>query len=181
VTAARGRQTVGGIERKMKLAAHLYLDQLGLPYERRAFPAATEKGAANVARALGFRERQMVKTLIFEVDTGERVLVMLGGDQSAISGHLKKAIGSRDIRMASPEAVKATTGYEIGSIPPFHWQPDGFRSFIDESLMSESVLGVGAGLWGEEILILPENLVRASRAQVVNLTDKTRPVFPETE
>ena len=165
----------------MKLAAHLYLDQLGLPYERRAFPAMTEKGAANVARALGFRERQMVKTLIFEVDTGERVLVMLGGDQSAISGHLKKAIGSRNIRMASPEAVKTTTGYEIGSIPPFHWQPDVFRSFLDESLMSEPVLGVGAGQWGEEILISPENLVRASRTQVVNLTDKTRPVFPETE
>jgi len=164
----------------MELSAHLYLDQLGLPYERCTFPAATEKGAANVARVLGFREHQMVKTLIFQVDTGERVLVMLGGDQSAISGHLKKAIGSRNIRMASPQAVIATTGYEIGSIPPFHWQPDGFRSFLDESLMSEPVLGVGAGQWGEEILISPENLKRASRAQVVNLTDKDRPVLPET-
>jgi Cys-tRNA(Pro)/Cys-tRNA(Cys) deacylase len=162
----------------MKLSAHLYLDQLGLPYERRTFSATTEKGAANVARVLGFREHQMVKTLIFQVDTGERALVMLGGDQSAISGHLKKVLGSRDIRMASPEAVIATTGYEIGSIPPFHWQPDGFRSFLDESLMSEPVLGVGAGQWGEEILISPENLVRASRAQVVNLTDKNRPVLP---
>jgi Cys-tRNA(Pro)/Cys-tRNA(Cys) deacylase len=164
----------------MDLAAHSYLNQLGISYERRTFPAATEKGAANVARVLGFREHQMVKTLIFEVDTGERVLVMLGGDQSAISGHLKKAIGSRNIRMASPQAVIATTGYEIGSIPPFHWQPDGFRSFLDESLMSEPVLGVGAGQWGEEILISPENLRRASRAQVVNLTDKNRPVSPET-
>jgi Cys-tRNA(Pro)/Cys-tRNA(Cys) deacylase len=163
----------------MKLAAHLYLDQLGLPYERRTFPAATERGAANVARALGFREHQMVKTLIFQTDGGERVLVLLGGDQSAISGHLKKAIGSRNIHMASLEAVKATTGYEIGSIPPFHWQPDGFRSFMDESLMSEPVLGVGAGLWGEEILIAPAHLVQASRAQVVNLTNKDRPVLPE--
>ena len=165
----------------MQLPAHTYLDQLGIPYERRTFPATIEKGAASVARTLGFREHQMVKTLIFETDREERVLVMLGGDQSAISGHLKKALGSRNIRMASPEVVQATTGYEIGSIPPFHWQPDGFRSFLDESLMSEPVLGVGAGQWGEEILISPENLVRASRAQVVNLTDKNRPVLPETE
>ena len=89
----------------------------------------------------------------------------------------KKA--QQNIRMASPEAVKATTGYEIGSIPPFHWQPDGFRSFMDESLIGEPVLGVGAGLWGEEILIAPEHLVQASRAQVVNLTDKNRPALPE--
>src|SRR5512136_2892344 len=161
----------------MQLAAHVYLDQLGIPYERRTFPAATEKGAANVARVLGFREHQMVKTLIFQVDSGECVLVMLGGDQSAISGHLKKAIGSRNIRMASPEVVKATTGYEIGSIPPFHWQPDGFRSLLDDSLMSEPVLGVGAVQWGEEILISPENLVRASCAQVVNLTDRDQSVL----
>src|SRR5690349_23377193 len=154
----------------INLPAHAYLDMQGIPYERRSFPADIEKGAASVARALGFRERQMVKTLIFEADTGERVLVMLGGDQNAISGHLKRAIGSRNIRMAGPDAVLATTGYAIGSIPPFGWQPPGFRSFLEASLLAEPVLGVGAGQWGEEILITPADLVRATGAQVVNLT-----------
>src|SRR5574339_1101499 len=100
----------------MKLPAHTYLDEHNIPYARKSFPPETEKGAGNVARALGFSERQAVKTLIFQVDTGERVLVMLGGDQAAISGHLKKAIGSRNIRMADPGVVKETTGYVIGSI-----------------------------------------------------------------
>src|SRR5690349_18343901 len=156
----------------MNLPAHDWLDRHGIPYERRSFPTDIEKGAASVARALGFRERQMVKTLIFESDTGERVLVMLGGDQSAVSGLVKKAIGRRDIRMASPEAVLATTGYVIGSIPPFSWQPEGFRTFLEASLMEEPVLGVGTGQWGEEILITPADLVRASGAQVVNLTER---------
>jgi Cys-tRNA(Pro)/Cys-tRNA(Cys) deacylase len=162
----------------MKLPSHLYLDQLGIPYEPRSFSAETEKGAANVAHVLGFSERQAVKTLIFQVDTGERVLVMLGGDQNAISGNLKKAIGSRNIQMAAPEAVKETTGYMIGSIPPFCWQPEGFRSFLEESLMKEPILGVGAGQWGEEIMITPENLVKASVATVVNLTDREKPLIP---
>jgi Cys-tRNA(Pro)/Cys-tRNA(Cys) deacylase len=161
----------------MNLPAHEHLDRLGIAYERRSFPDTTEKGAASVARALGFRERQMVKTLIFESDKGERVLVMLGGDQNAISGHLKKAIGSRNIQMASPERVKETTGYVIGSIPPFSWQPEGFRTFIESSLLDEPLLGVGAGKWGEEILIIPADLVRASGAQVVNLTDRERPIL----
>src|SRR5512140_1834260 len=135
----------------MKLPAHLYLEQLGIPYEARSFPPDTEKGAASVARVLGFAERQAIKTLIFQADTGERVLVMLGGDQSAISGNLKKAIGSRNIQMAPPEVVKEVTGYVIGSIPPFSWQREGFRSFLEASLLQESVLGIGAGQWGEEI------------------------------
>ena len=161
------------------LPAHEYLDKLEIPYQALTFPITTEKGAANVAQVLGYQERQMVKTLIFETKQGERVMVMVGGDQLAISGHLKKAIGSRNIKMAPPEVVKETTGYEIGSIPPFHWQPDGFRSFLELSLMDEEILGVGAGQWGEEIMITPVNLVKASRAIVVNLTDRSQPVMAE--
>ena len=159
------------------IPAHTWLDRLGIPYERASFPTSTEKGAAGVAHAFGWPERRMVKTLIFETAAGERALVMLGGDQSAVSGHLKKALGSRDVRMASAEAVVAATGYVIGSIPPFGWQPDGFRSFLEASLLAEPRLGVGTGQWGEEIFITPADLVRASGARVVNLTDRERPLM----
>jgi Cys-tRNA(Pro)/Cys-tRNA(Cys) deacylase len=163
-----------------KLPAHTYLDERNIPYEAKSFSPETEKGAANVSKALGFPERQAVKTLIFQVvDTGECVLVMLGADQNAISGNLKKAIGSRNIKMAAPEVVKEATGYVIGSIPAFHWQPEGFRTFLEASLMNESILGTGAGQWGEEIMITPENLIRASKATVVNLTDREKSIFPE--
>ena len=160
----------------MKLPSHHYLDQNLIPYEARSFSPETEKGAANVAKVLGFAERQAVKTLIFRVDSGECVLVMLGGDQNAISGNLKKAIGSRNIQMADPNAIKETTGYIIGSIPAFGWQPVNFRSFLEASLLSEPILGTGAGQWGEEIMITPENLIKASNAIVVNLTDREKPV-----
>jgi Cys-tRNA(Pro)/Cys-tRNA(Cys) deacylase len=96
------------------------------------------------------------------------VLVMVGGDQS-------KVVGSRNVGMASPEEVLARTGYVVGSIPPFGWQPPGFRSLLDASLMAEPLLGVGTGQWGEEILIAPADLVRAAGAVVVNLTDRGRP------
>ena len=158
----------------MQLPAYTYLDSLAIPYQKLEFPPEFEKGAASVAQALGYNPSQMVKTLIFESGTQERVLVMLGGDRNAISGHLKRAIGSRNIKLAGPESVKEATGYEIGSIPPFHWQPPGFRSFIDALLMDEEVLGVGAGVWGQEIMITPQDLVKASQAVVVNLSQKAR-------
>ena len=164
----------------MKLPPHNFLDERNIPYEARSFSPETEKGAANVAHALGFSERQAVKTLIFQVvDTGECVLVMLGGDQNAISGNLKKAIGSRNIKMAAPELVKQATGYVIGSIPAFSWQPANFRSFLEATLTNEPILGTGAGQWGEEIMITPENLIKASNATVVNLTDRDQPVIQE--
>lgn len=160
-----------------QLPAHDYLDALEIPYHRLHFPSTTEKGAANVAKALGFRERQMVKTLIFETDSNVKALIMVGGDQNVISGHLKKALGSRNISMASRENVLSLTGYEVGSIPPFHWQPEDFQSFLDRSLLEEEVLGVGAGQWGHEIVIRPDDLVKASRCRVINLTIKEMAVF----
>ena len=153
----------------MNLPAHDFLDALGVSYRKMVFATTIEGGAAPVARELGFRERQMVKTLIFESADGEVVMVMLGGDQSAKSGLLKKAIGSKNIKMASRERVKSVTGYEVGSIPPFHWQPAGFRSFLEITLAGEAELGVGAGKWGYEIILTPRALIEASAASVVQL------------
>ena len=156
--------------RDMDLPAHKFLEEQGIPHRRLEFPSTTEKGAANVARALDYSEAQMVKTLIFETAAGERALVMLRGDKNAILGRLKRALGSRNIKLADPATVKTVTGYEIGSIPPFHWQPDGFRTIVDACLMDEEELGVGAGVWGQEIVITPTNLVAACGAEVFDLS-----------
>ncbi len=157
----------------MKLPTHEYLEKRGIMHRKLGFPESTPGGAAQVAVALGFRERQMVKTLIFETGEGEPVLVMLGGDQVAKSGLLKAAIGSRNIKMVSRERVREITGYEVGSIPPFHWQPPGFRSFLEISLMDETELGVGAGRWGQEIVLSPADLVKASNATALALVPPT--------
>lgn len=162
----------------MMFPSHHFLDDHHIPYSTATFSPSTPKGAANVAAVLGLREHQTVKTLIFLSDKNEFVLIMVGGDRNVISGHLKKAVGSRNIQLASPELVVQTTGYQIGSIPPFSWQPDGFRSFLDLDLTKEAVLAVGTGVWGNEILITPENLIQACSAMVVNLTDRDKPIFP---
>jgi Cys-tRNA(Pro)/Cys-tRNA(Cys) deacylase len=159
-------------------SSHSYLKDHNIPYTIANFPSTTPKGAASVAAVFGLKEHQTVKTLIFETDRGEQVLIMVGGDKNVISGHLKKIVGSRNIQLATPEVVFHITGYQIGSIPPFSWQPEGFRSFLDLGLMSEVILAVGAGVWGNEILITPENLLNASSARVVNLTDREKPIYP---
>jgi Cys-tRNA(Pro)/Cys-tRNA(Cys) deacylase len=161
------------------LPSHIYLDQLHIPYTSLSFPPSTPKGASNVAIALGLNEHQAIKTLIFETDKDEQVLVMVGADQNVISGRLKIIVGSRNIQLASPDTVFQTTGYHIGSIPPFSWQSDSFRSYLDLDMMNESILAVGAGVWGNEILISPSNLVYASRAIVVNLTNREKPIIPQ--
>jgi Cys-tRNA(Pro)/Cys-tRNA(Cys) deacylase len=161
------------------LPAHYYLDLLHIPYTAATFSPSTPKGAANVAIALGINENQTVKTLIFSTDKGEQVLVMVGSNKNVISGHLKKVVGSRNIQLANQDIVIKTTGYRIGSIPPFSWQPDDFRSFLDLELLNRAVLAVGAGVWGNEILIDPLDLLKASSALAVNLTNRELPIYAQ--
>jgi Cys-tRNA(Pro)/Cys-tRNA(Cys) deacylase len=158
------------------LPSHVYLNRLNIPYTTVTFPPSTPKGAANVALAIGLSEHQAVKTLIFSSDLDEHILVMVGGDKNVISGHLKKIVGSRNVQLAKPDLVLQITGYQVGSIPPFCWQPEGFRSFLDTALLDESILAVGAGIWGNEILITPENLLKACSGIAVNLSNREMPV-----
>jgi asparaginyl-tRNA synthetase len=161
----------------MRLPTHEYLNSLEIPFKSVSFPPAIDRGAASVAQALGDQvsTRQVIKSLMFETSSGELVLVLVGGDQNVISGQLKKTIGDRNIRMASPNRIQEISGYEIGSIPPFSWQPAGFRTFIDVSLLPEPMVAVGSGTWGEEILLTPADLVRGAAAQVANLVSKDPP------
>lgn len=164
----------------LRLPVHDYLDSLGVPYQAASFPTTTEKGAAGVAGAFQDRVtlRQVIKSLMFETGTKEIVLVLVGGDQNVISGQLKKIVGDRNIKMAPGERIREISGYEIGSIPPFSWQPQGFRTFVDAALLTEPILAVGTGTWGQEIFITPDNLVRAASARPVNLTNAEAPAVP---
>ncbi len=49
-----------------KLPAHKHLDKLNIPYEKAEFSPDIDKGAASVARALGYNERQMIN-MMFDV------------------------------------------------------------------------------------------------------------------
>jgi Cys-tRNA(Pro)/Cys-tRNA(Cys) deacylase len=118
------------------LPAHIFLNQNGIPYSIASFSPSTPKGASSVAVTLGLKVHQTIKTLIFQTEQGEQMLVMVGGDQSVISSHLKKVAGSRNVQLASPDTVIQTTGYKIGSIPPFFlatkWIPFFFGCRYDE-------------------------------------------------
>ena len=52
--------------------------------------------------------------------------------------YLKKAIGSRNIKFASPQRFRRGMGYAIGLIPPFHWQPPQFRTFVVTALLQKT-------------------------------------------
>jgi prolyl-tRNA editing enzyme YbaK/EbsC (Cys-tRNA(Pro) deacylase) len=137
----------------------------GLDVEVREFPDGT-RTARDAAAAVGVQVGQIVKSLAFEVD-GDIVLALVSGSNRLDETELARAAGTPDgkVRRANPDAVRATTGFAIGGVPPFgHATP--LRTFVDGDLLGYDVVWAAAGTPRHVFAIDPGELVRASGGTV---------------
>lgn len=102
----------------------------------------TARTAPEAAAALGCEVGAIVKSLIFTADGGP-VLVLLSGahrvDTAALSAHL-----GGPVRRASPEVVRAATGFAIGGVAPVG-HPRPLATVVDPALADHQRIWAAAG------------------------------------
>ena len=99
--------------------------------------------AQDAAKALDCNVGAIVKSLLFK--TGDDfILCLVAGDKRCSLNKLKKIKDKKDISMASPEDVKAQTGYTIGGVSPVG-QLNKLEILIDKSLERFNELFAAAG------------------------------------
>ena len=139
---------------------------LGLTLEIHRFPQGT-RTAVDAARAVGCELGQIVKSLVFVAD-GEPFLALTSGSNRADPERLAATLGARDVRPASADEARAATGYAIGGTPPFG-HPTPLRVLVDRDLLGHDVVWAAAGRPDSVFPIPPQDLVRVSRAEPVDL------------
>jgi prolyl-tRNA editing enzyme YbaK/EbsC (Cys-tRNA(Pro) deacylase) len=103
------------------------LRERGLEVEVRELSEST-RTAAEAAAAVGVEPGQIVKSLVFTSPSGDPSLVLCAGDRRVDTSLL-----GGGWRTATPDEVRATTGFAIGGVPPIgHEAP--LRTVVDESL-----------------------------------------------
>ena len=99
--------------------------------------------AQNAATALDCNVGAIVKSLSFKTKDSF-TLCLVAGDKRCSLNKLKKIKNEKDISMASPEDVKAQTGYTIGGVSPVgHLKK--IEIIIDNSLERFNKLFAAAG------------------------------------
>ncbi len=130
------------------------------------FPEGTSTAAA-AARAVGCEPAQIVKTLVFLCD-GDAVLALVPGDRRADPAKVAAAVGAADARVARAEEVVAVTGFEPGAVAPFP-ASGATRVLVDEELLHQETVWIGAGSTRHVAGLAPLDLVRLANAVPADL------------
>ena len=104
---------------------------------------SSAKTAEQEAEALSCNVGAIVKSLLFKNENGF-TLCLVSGDKRCSLKNLKKIKNQKDISMASPEEVKAQTGYTIGGVSPVGHLTK-VKIFIDSNLERFTEVFAAAG------------------------------------
>ena len=142
----------------------------GLALDVIEYPDGT-RTAPDAAAAVGCEVGQIVKSLIFELD-GEIVLALTSGSNRVDTDSLAAFAGASRCDRADADAVRQTTGFAIGGVPPFgHAQP--VRSFLDEDLLTYDVVWAAAGTPRHVFAIEPRALHELTGAEAAHFAERS--------
>lgn len=156
-----------------KTNAMRILDGLKIKYETLSYEDDGEhelsRGAAeNIAAKLGINPAACFKTIVMRNES-KQIFVFC---QSAIHEiNLKKArnaSASKEINPVKPDELLALTGYIRGGCSPLGMKKK-FPTFIDQTALDFEKIYISAGVRGQQIVISPADLIKATDAQSVDL------------
>jgi prolyl-tRNA editing enzyme YbaK/EbsC (Cys-tRNA(Pro) deacylase) len=143
---------------------------LGLQVDVRTLEAPT-RTVAEAAAAVGCEAPQIAKTLVFVAD-GDPVLVVASGAHRVDLDLLADVFDVAEIRQASPEEVRGSTGYPIGGVSPLGCHlPIAF----DETLLGYDCVFAAGGDGNTLFKIDPRLLAEALHARVVQVAESESP------
>jgi len=144
------------------------LAALGAPVAVRHL-ATSARTAQQAADALGVEVGQIAKSLVFRACASDRaVLVIAAGDRRVDEASLAALVGE-PIERATPEFVRARSGFAIGGVAPVgHMQP--MLTLVDRSLRRFAELWAAAGHPHCVFPIDPSSLLRVSGGVEADLT-----------
>ena len=138
----------------------------GLEITTKRFPEGT-KTAADAAAAIGVSVGQIVKSLVFGVDS-EIVMALVSGSNQLDEKKLAAAAGGAKCARVDADAVRDATGYPIGGVPPFGHSTQ-LRVFVDPDLLQYDEVWAAAGTWNDNFGANPNDIVRVAGGVVTAL------------
>ena len=156
-----------------KTNAMRILEGLKIPFEAKEYDDdgehVLEKGAAGrMAEKLGVDATMVFKTIVMRTETREICVFCQSALHEINLKKARQAAGCKEINPVKPDELLGLTGYIRGGCTPIGMKKL-FRTFIDKSILEQEKVCVSGGQRGLQIILKPEDLIKACKAQVCDL------------
>jgi Cys-tRNA(Pro)/Cys-tRNA(Cys) deacylase len=164
----------------MKTTGARFLENLGIAFELREYEVDPEDlSATTVAKKIGMPAEQVFKTLLTTGGPGVCVFAVIPGNEELDFKKLARAAGLRKAEMVPLKDVQPLTGYIRGGVTVFGAKKP-YPVFVDETAILFDRISVSAGTRGTQLVLSPEDYLRAAAAQTADLTkDLAKTTAPE--
>jgi Cys-tRNA(Pro)/Cys-tRNA(Cys) deacylase len=150
----------------MKTNAMRILDTLGIHYEIREYEVDPDDlSAEKVAGAIGLPPEQVFKTLVARGDRHGVLLAVVPADAELDFKALARLSENRSVELVSLKEVQPLTGYIRGGVTALAGKRD-YPVYVEEQMQLFDVVAVSAGVRGEQMLLAPDDYLRAAKAIV---------------
>jgi Cys-tRNA(Pro) deacylase len=121
------------------------------------------------AAAVGCRPEQIVKTILFVVDS-QPVVAITSGLRNVERRVLAEmyGVGRKKVKLADSETVAMQLGYEVGGVPPFG-HVNLLPVLMDESVLEHEIVYAGGGSDHALLKVAPDIIQSVTQAQVLDL------------
>ena len=135
------------------------LDQHKVAWTGHTFAYADKGGTKHSSSQLGVPEHEVIKTLVFEDEHKQPLIVLMHGDKSVSTKALARFLGTKKIDPCKPEVAERHTGYKVGGTSPF-----GLRKALpihaERSIFDLPRIFINGGQRGFLVEIQPGDLER---------------------
>lgn len=142
------------------------LERLGIAHELREYDVdPNDLAAETVAAKIGLPPEQVFKTLAVRGDRNGVLLAVVPGNAELDFKALAHAAGDRKVEMVPLKEVQPLTGYVRGGVTALACKKE-YPVYIDETAELFDTISISAGIRGLQILLAPQDYIRAVAAQV---------------
>ena len=136
--------------------------ELGLDVNVRRLPGSTAS-AVDAGAAVGCGPSRIASCEVYVAD-GDPVLCIASGAHRVETDRLADVLDVAEVRQATPDEVRAATGFSVGGVPPFG---HGLPVVLDEVLLEHELVWAAGGDGHSLFAVDPRELARCCTQVVV--------------
>ena len=125
-------------------------------------------GTRASAEALGVDEHAVIKTLIFEDQSGDPLCILMHGDREVSAKQLARLVGAKTVGPCAPDVADRHSGYQVGGTSPFGLRR-AMSIYAELSIVDLPRIYINGGARGFLVAIAPQELVRVLGVTLVEV------------